>query len=648
MSEKSIQALSLLGVDMVNEANSGHPGIVLGAAPIMYQLFTKHLKHNPEASNWFDRDRFVLSAGHGSALLYATLHLSGYDLDMSELKNFRQINSQTPGHPEYGDTDGVEATTGPLGQGISMAVGMAIAEANLRTRYNKKDLEIVNHYTYTLCGDGDLQEGVAFESLSLAGHLNLERLIILFDSNDVQLDGPTHEATSINMKQKFEAMNFHYQLVEDGRDLDALDQAIEAAKASNKPSFIEIKTEIGYGTNVAGTSKAHGAPVGKEEAEKLRETWGYEHAPFDIPKEIYEDFQHKIKRNNEPKHIEWQETMDEYSQLFPKAFESIENILHRDVNVKFDKIFNVNEEGSKEATRASTGALIDELQNHIPEMIGGSADLSGSTKVKGIDGNFTKDNLAGRNINFGVREHAMAAITNGLVLHNMRAFAGGFFIFSDYMKPAIRLSALMKIPAVYIFTHDSVGVGEDGPTHEPIEQLSMFRTLPNIITMRPANQQEAVHAVRFAFTQKHTPSIIVNTRQNVTQTHHVDYDTFKKGAYIVKDHKHYDGILIATGSEVELALNAAEQLAEDDIHVRVVSMPSMELFEAQSNKYKETVLPSSCDKRLAIELGSPHVWYRYAKHVKGLTSFGKSGNGQEVIDSFEFTPEAISALYRSL
>lgn len=646
--EKSINTIRFLGVDMVNEANSGHPGIVLGAAPVMYQLFTKHLKHNPENSDWFDRDRFILSAGHGSALLYATLHLSGYDLPLSELKKFRQVGSTTPGHPEYGDTDGVEATTGPLGQGISNAVGMAIAEKNLRHRYNKKDLNIIDHYTYTLCGDGDLQEGVAMESMSLAGHLGLERLIVLFDSNDVQLDGPTKDATSEDIAMKVKAMGWDYQLIEDANDLDALDQAIEHAKTSDKPSFIEIKSVIGFGSEVAGTSKAHGAPVGKEEAARMRKAFGFSHEPFDIQEAVYEDFQKKIHKNNDQKHLDWQETMEEYATIFPKAFEEIERILHREIDVDFDKVLQRNEIGSAEATRASMGAIVTELQNHVPEMIGGSADLSGSTKVKGIDGNFIKETPTGRNINFGVREHAMGAIINGLALHQMKGFAGGFFIFSDYMKPAIRLAALMQIPSLFIFTHDSVAVGEDGPTHEPVEQLSMFRTMPNIITLRPANQDEARHAMRFALSQKKTPSILVCTRQNVTQTHHVDYEDFKKGAYVVRDKKDYEGILIATGSELELALDVQKALEKDGINVRVVSMPSMELFDQQSDKYKETILPKTCEKRLAIELGSPHIWYKYATHVKGLERFGKSGKGSEVVKSLGFDVKTVSDLYKAI
>ena len=640
--EKSINAIRFLGLDMTNAASSGHPGIVLGAAPVMYQLFTKHLKINPNAPDWFDRDRFVLSAGHGSALLYATLHLSGFDVSKEDMRHFRHLDSNTPGHPEFGDTPGVEATTGPLGQGISMAVGMALAEKNLRARFNQDDLNIVDHYTYTLCGDGDLQEGVALESMALAGHLGLERLIVLFDSNDIQLDGPTEDATSDDIEAKVKSMGFDYQKIDDANDIDALDQAIETAKKTDKPSFIEIKSIIGLGSPVAGTSKAHGAPIGKEATDTMRQEMGYPYDAFEVPNEVYDDFNKKIMPKNEKAHIYWQETMDEYSARYPKAFEAIEQIINRSLNINLDDLIAEKELGSSEATRASMGEIIAKAQKHIPEMIGGSADLSGSTKVKGIDGNFTKETPKGRNINFGVREHAMAAITNGMVLHHMKAFAGGFFIFSDYMKPAIRLAALMEIPSTFIFTHDSVAVGEDGPTHEPIEQLSMFRTMPNINVYRPCNHTEVKHALRAALEEKHRPSIIVLTRQGVTLTHHPDYATFKKGAYIVKDHKDFEAILIATGSEVELALNTQAKLADEKgIKTRVVAMPSMENFEKQSEKYQQSIIPKTCEKRIAIELGSPHLWYRYARDVLGMTTFGKSGKGSDVVKSFGFTPENI-------
>lgn len=645
--QKSINAIRFLGLDMVNKAKSGHQGIVLGAAPIMYTLFTRHLKVTPNSTDWFDRDRFVLSAGHGSALLYATLHLSGYELDIQQLKNFRQLNSETPGHPEYGDTDGVEATTGPLGQGIGNAVGMALAETYLRNTFNKPKFDVINHYTYTLCGDGDLQEGVALEALSLAGHLKLSRLIVLYDSNDVQLDGPTSEAITVDMRQKMESMGWDYARVDDANDIDAIDEAITAAKKTDQPSFIEIKSVIGYGAEAAGTNKAHGNPVDDEEVEKLRKQFDYPNGPFEVSDDVYRDFFENVVRKNEPYHVAWQEKMDDYRELYPEQFEQLEDMMQRETSIDFEKIMSKVDLGHQEATRASIGRILPELSEQMPSMIGGSADLSGSTKVKGINGDFTAESRTGRNINFGVREHAMAAITNGLVLHKLRAFAGGFLIFSDYMKPSIRLSALMKIPSVFIFTHDSVAVGEDGPTHQPVEQLAVMRSTPHLVTMRPAHALEVRHAARYAFSSKRTPVALVLTRQATTVTTDIDYDTFKKGAYVAADAENFQGVIVASGSELELALQAKDALAKEDIAVRVVSMPSMELFLKQPEKFRESILPK--DKTtLAVELGAPGLWYRFADDVLGVESFGKSAPGNEVQKAFGFTAAHVAARFKSL
>ncbi len=645
----SINAIRFLGLDMVNKAQSGHPGIVLGAAPVVYKLFTKHMKATSNASKWFDRDRFVLSAGHGSALLYSTLHFAGYDIDMDDLKSFRQLGSITPGHPEYGETDGVEATTGPLGQGIGMSVGMAIAEAHLRARFNKDDLNVIDHYTYALCGDGDLQEGVALESMSLAGHLGLERLVVLFDSNDVQLDGPTEEVTSDDIRKKVESMNWDYHYVDDANDTEAVSQAIEKAKKTDKPSFIEIKSVIGFGSQKAGTSATHGAPIGEEETDSMRRAFDFNHGPFDPPKEAYQDFKDTFIKRGDKAYADWQKTMETYKKRYPEAYEELTDIIEGRGEVDFDKLLAPAEIGTVEATRASMGGVLGEVSSAIPAMIGGSADLSGSTKVKGNDGNFTKENRLGRNINYGVREHAMAAITNGLVLHGMKAFSGGFLIFSDYMKPSIRLAALMNIPSTFIFTHDSVAVGEDGPTHEPIEQLSVYRATPNTDTIRPANANEVRHALRYALEQTSTPTVIALTRQKTTLLKDVMYDDFKQGAYVASDKDDFEGILIASGSEVELALKTQEHLEQEKgVKVRVVSMPSMELFERQPEDVKESVLPSSCQKRLAIELGSPHTWYRYANDVCGLNRFGASGKGAEVVEHLGFTASAVAKRYLNL
>ncbi|MFU8785914.1 MAG: transketolase [Candidatus Izemoplasmataceae bacterium] len=644
--EKSINSIRFLGLDMVNKANSGHPGIVLGAAPIMYTLFTKHLKITPNSSKWFNRDRFILSAGHGSALLYSTLHLAGYEISMNDLKQFRQLNSNTPGHPEFRHTDGVEATTGPLGQGISNAVGIAIGEKYLRHTLNKKDLNIIDHYTYVLCGDGDLQEGIALESLSLAGHLGLERLIILFDSNDVQLDGPTIDAVSENIKMKMESMNWHYQLVEDANDLEAIDTAILRAKETNQPSFIEVKSIIGYGSSKQGTSATHGAPLGVEETDVMREKFNFTNQPFEIDDDVYQDFFKKVVERGDRAHVEWVEMMDEYREIYPDMFGQLEDIITKELHINIDKVMPFEPIGTKEATRNSIGKILPALSEELIALIGGSADLSGSTKVKGINGNFTKDNPTGRNINYGVREHAMAGITNGLVLHHLKGFSGGFFIFSDYMKPSIRLAALMNIPSIFIFTHDSVAVGEDGPTHEPVEQLSMFRTTPHLVTLRPAHANEVRLAARYAIESKRTPVVIALTRQDTTVLTEVNYKQFKQGAYVARDATDFEGILIATGSELEVALKTQEYLKEEkDINVRVVSMPSMELFKKQPQKIKDSILPPNVKKRLAIEMGAPDLWYQFASHVHGIETFGKSAPGEEVIKDFGFTPENLAKRY---
>ncbi len=646
---ETINALRFLGLDMVDEANSGHPGIVLGAAPVLYQLFTKHLNITAEDAHWFNRDRFVMSAGHGSALLYAVYHLAGFDITMSDLKAFRQVGSITPGHPEYGHTHGIEATTGPLGQGIGNAVGMAIAEAHLRARFNQGHLNVVDHYTYVLCGDGDLQEGVAMESLALAGHLGLDRLVVLFDSNDIQLDGPTTDATSMHIKGFIKSLGFDYFKVDDANDLEAIDRAIKQAKVSPNPAFIEIKSVIGFGAKDAGTANVHGAPLGKEETARIKAAFDYPYGPFEVPKAAYEDFMHTLGERARQANFAWQETLDSYADRYPKDYEALEDIMNRRTSARFDSLMPLEPLGTSEATRNTIGKLLNTLSGHIPAMIGGSADLSVSTKVKGNDGLFTKQTPTGRNIQYGVREHAMAAITNGLALHRMRAFAGGFFIFSDYMKPSIRLAALMQLPSMFIFTHDSVAVGEDGPTHEPIEQLATFRSTPGLVTLRPADANETRHAIRFALEAQKTPTVLALTRQNVPVVSDVDYETFKQGAYVLKKHKEPEGILIATGSEVSLALEVSDYLeSEHNLFVNVVSMPSMDRFISQPQKVQDSVLPPTLTKRLAIELGSTGLWYRFASHVHGIDTFGASGKGDEVLKHFGFTKDAVAKAYLNI
>ncbi|HOO43531.1 MAG TPA: transketolase [Bacillota bacterium] len=647
--EKTIQTLRFLGIDMINSANSGHPGIVLGAAGTVSELFHNHLVAHPEHPDWFNRDRFFLAAGHGSALLYALLHLAGYNISIEDLKNFRQLDSKTPGHPEFGHTPGVDSTTGPLGQGLAMAVGNAIAESYLSAKFNRPDLNVIDHKTYVLCGDGDLQEGVTLEAMSIAGRLKLNKLVVLFDSNDIQLDGPTENATSDNIEMKVKSMNWNYHLVKKPNDLSSLAKTLEKAKNSDRPTFIEVKSIIGFGSQNQGTSSTHGSPVGNEEANAMRERMGYPYKPFEIAKEVYDDFANSFAKRGEQAFCEWEKTMNKYKESYLDEYHQLQNIINRQIDIDFDELIPQVDIGTKEATRNTIGKLISILSQQLPEMIGGSADLTSSTKVKGIEGDFDSTNRTGRNINFGVREHAMAAIINGLTLHHLKAFSGGFFVFSDYMKPAIRLSALMGIPSIFIFTHDSIAVGEDGPTHEPIEQLSMFRTTPNLNTFRPANANETRHAMRYALTSLNKPSVIVLTRQNTLVTHKVSYEQFKTGAYIISDPENFEGILIATGSEVELAISVKEILQkEHGIHVRVVSMPSMELFLSQPKEIQERIIPSKCKKCVAIEMGASLTWYRFANHVYGIDRFGKSGKGNEVMADLGFTTDQVVKYFMNL
>jgi len=640
--DKSIQTLRFLGMDMINKANSGHPGIVLGAAPTVYELYHNHLKANPKEPNWFNRDRFFLAAGHGSALLYSILHISGYDISLNDLKEFRQLDSLTPGHPEYGHTPGVDSTTGPLGQGIAMAVGNALAESYLAARFNHKDFNIIDHHTYALCGDGDMQEGITLEAMSIAGRLRLNKLIVLMDSNDIQLDGPTIKAVNDNFEQKVRSMNWNYHIIKKPNDISTLNKAIEKAKSSDKPTFIEVKSIIGFGSKDQGKSETHGSPIGMEEAEAMRVRMDYPYQPFEIVEDVYKDFSDSFGNRGYLAFAEWTKLLLKYKENYLEDYRILTRIMDKMLDVDFDALIPQADLGTKEATRNTIGKLIAILSAELPEMIGGSADLTASTKVKGANGDYDFDNRRGRNINFGVREHAMAAIINGLTLHNLKAFSGGFFVFADYMKPAIRLSALMNLPSIFIFTHDSVAVGEDGPTHEPVEQLAMLRTTPNLITMRPANANETRYAFRYALESTNKPTVIALTRQNTIVTHKVSYEEFKTGAYIARDLENCEGILIATGSEVELAMSVQEKLKnEHGIYVRVVSMPSVELFLAQPKEIQERIIPSSCSKRLAIEMGSSLTWYRFANKVYGIDRFGKSGKFNEVIASLGFTVDKI-------
>ncbi|KFZ27525.1 MAG: Transketolase [Candidatus Izimaplasma bacterium HR2] len=644
----SINAIRFLGMDAINKANSGHPGIVLGAAPIIYSLYTKHMRVTPSNPLWFNRDRFILAAGHATGMLYPLLHLAGFGVEIQDLKEFRQLNSLTPGHPEYLHTKGIDATSGPLGQGIPMAAGMALAENYLAATFNKEGFNVIDHYTYTICGDGDLQEGVTQEAMSLIGNLGLEKLIVLYDSNDIQLDGPLAWANTENVKEKYESMNWDYSRVEDVNDLDELNKAIEAAKLTNKPSIIEVKSIIGFGSKDAGKSSTHGSPIGKEETDLMRKRMDYNYPEFSAPDEVYEDFFKNTIQRGETAMNDWDNLFEDYKEKYPELAQKLENIINGKLDINYEEVLETMPIGTNEATRVTGGKVLTKLSETLIELIGGSADLTKSTKAKGINGDFTKDNRLGRNISYGVREHAMAALVNGITLHGLKGFSGAFFVFADYLKPSVRMAAIMGLPSIYIFTHDSVAVGEDGPTHEPVEQLSMLRTTPNVNVLRPCDANETAFSYRFALEATSTPTVITLSRQNLEVKKETNYEDFIKGAYVISDMKDFEGILIATGSEVGLAIDTQELLAKEGIKVRVVSMPCMDVFKYTSKEYQEEVLPSKITKRIALEMGSPDLWYRFANTVVGIDRFGVSAPGGVAIKYFGFTKENIAKVYKNI
>ncbi len=645
---KSVNAIRFLGMDAINKANSGHPGIVLGAAPIIYSLYTKHMRVSPSNPLWFNRDRFILAAGHATGMLYPLLHFAGFGVEIKDLQEFRQLNSLTPGHPEYLHTKGIDATSGPLGQGIPMAAGMALAENYLAATFNKKGFNVIDHYTYTICGDGDLQEGVTQEAMSLIGNLGLEKLIVLYDSNDIQLDGPLAWANTENVKEKYESMNWDYSRVEDTNNLDELNKAIEAAKLTDKPSIIEVKSIIGFGSKDAGKSSTHGSPIGKEETDLMRKRMDYNYPEFTAPDEVYEDFFKNTIQRGETAMNDWDNMFEDYKEKYPELAQKLENIINGKLDINFEEVLVTMPLGTNEASRVTGGKVLTKLSETLIELIGGSADLTKSTKAKGINGDFTKDNRLGRNISYGVREHAMAALVNGITLHGLKGFSGAFFVFADYLKPSVRMAAIMGLPSIYIFTHDSVAVGEDGPTHEPVEQLSMLRTTPNVNVLRPCDANETAFSYRFALEATSTPSVITLSRQNLEVKKETNYEDFKKGAYVISDMKDFEGILIATGSEVGLALDTQELLAKDGFKVRVVSMPCMDVFKYTSEEYQEEVLPSKITKRIALEMGSPDLWYRFANTVVGIDRFGVSAPGGVAIKYFGFTKENIAKVYKNI
>ena len=655
-----VNTIRTLSIEAVQKANSGHPGLPMGAAPMAYALWTKHLKVNPTTSrNWVDRDRFVLSAGHGSAMLYSLLHLSGYNVTIDDVKNFRQWDSKTPGHPEVHHTDGVEATTGPLGQGIAMAVGMAMAEAHLAATYNRDSFPIMDHYTYAICGDGDLMEGVSQEASSMAGHMKLGKLIVLYDSNDISLDGPTSKAFTENVGARYEAYGWQHILVKDGNDLDEIEAAIEAAKAeTDKPTLIEVKTVIGYGAPKEGTSSVHGAPIGEEGITAAKAVYGWEYPDFTVPEEVAARFKETMIDEGQKAEAAWNEMFKNYEHAHPELAKQFKEAFANQLPEGWEQELPKYELGTSAASRVTSKETIQAISKVVPSFWGGSADLSASNNTMvAAEKDFEPGQYEGRNIWFGVREFAMAAAMNGIQLHGgSHVYGGTFFVFTDYLRPAIRLAALQKVPVTYVLTHDSVAVGEDGPIHEPIEQLASVRCIPNVHVIRPADGNETVAAWKIAMTSTETPTILVLSRQNLPvlegTLEHAS-DSVQKGAYVLSPQKGEQpaGILIATGSEVNLAVEAQAKLAEEGIDVSVVSMPSFDLFEKQSAEYKESVLPKAVTKRVAIEAAASFGWERYVgTEGKTITidHFGASAPGGLVLEKFGFTPENVVNTYKSL
>lgn len=647
INQKAVNALRILSADQVQKANSGHPGLPLGAAPIAYSLWANNMNHNPKNPNWKNRDRFVLSAGHGSSLLYSLLHMFGYGLSLDDLKSFRQFGSLTPGHPEYKHTAGVESTTGPLGAGVSTAVGMAMAEAHLAAKFNKDGYPIVDHYTYALTGDGCLMEGVAYEALSLAGTLKLDKFIVLYDSNKITIEGDTDLAFTEDVAARFEAFGYQVQVVEDGNDLEAIDAAIAKAKADKeRPSLIICKTQIGYGCPAkVGKASAHGEPLGEDNIVELRKFLGWENqTAFEVDAEIYDHYK-DLAEEGANKEEAWKAMFAEYATKYPEEAKLWDEYFAKpDVTKIIDSEAYWAHENKAMATRAVSGDIINKLKDVYPNLVGGSADLapSNKTEMKG-QGFFSATDRSGRNIHFGVREMAMTAITNGIYLHGgLNPYCATFFVFSDFMKPMIRLSSLMGLPVTFVLTHDSIGVGEDGPTHEPIEQLAMLRSIPNLNVFRPADYTETAAAWASAIGSEATPTAIVLTRQNLPQLEGSSKEAFK-GGYILAEAANKDKIdliIMASGSEVELAVGAKEELEKEGKSVRVVSVPCMDVFEAQSPEYIEEVLPSAVRTRLAVEAANPMPWYKYVGldgDVVAMDTFGASAPAKILFEHFGFT-----------
>lgn len=652
LQSRAINTLRFLSADAVQKANSGHPGLPMGVAAIAYTIWTRHLRHNPGNPKWMGRDRFILSGGHGSMLLYSLLHLTGYDVSLDDIKSFRQWGSITPGHPEHGLTPGVEVTTGPLGQGFGQGVGMAIAASHLAALFNKPKHELIQSYIYGVVTDGDLMEGVSSEAASLAGHLSLGRIIYLYDDNHISIDGSTNLAFTENRAARFEAYGWHVQTVADGNDVEAIDKAIQAAKLDPRPSIIMCRTTIGYGApNRQGTSKAHGEPLGDEELNAAKENLGWPLEPrFFIPDDVLAFYRNALDTGRDMED-DWKKSFEAYQKENPDLGAELSRRLEGKLPDDWDAnlpTFPADPKGM--ATRASSGKIINALAPILPELIGGSADLapSNNTVINGSP-SFQKESYEGRNFHFGVREHGMGAALNGMNLYGgVIAYGGTFLIFSDYMKPAIRLAALSHAPSIFIYTHDSVGLGEDGPTHQPIEQLAALRAIPNMVTIRPADANEVREAWKVAIARRNGPTALVLTRQALPTLGNVSAPAVEKGAYVLKDFGRPEMILMATGSEVSLIFAAAQRLHEEGMGVRVVSFPSWELFEKQDEAYKESVLPKNIIKRLAVELGSSLGWERYASAALCVDRFGASAPYKIIFQELGFTVENVVARAKEL
>jgi len=649
-----VNTIRVLSAECVERANSGHPGMPMGAAPMAYVLWTKFLKHNPRHPDWFNRDRFVLSAGHGSMLLYSLLHLTGYDLPLSELFNFRQWESKTPGHPEYGLTPGVETTTGPLGQGFANGVGMAIAERYLAAAFNRPGYEIIDHFTYAIVSDGDLMEGISHEAASLAGHLGLGKLIYLYDDNHISIEGSTDLAFTETRTLRFEAYGWHVQQVEDGNDLDAIEKAIVSAqKETRKPSFIAVRTHIGYGSpNKQDKASAHGEPLGKEELKLTKQKLGWPLEPeFHVPDEALKVFRAALEQGK-AEETRWTYLFDRYRKAFPDQAKTMDQWMKRELPEGWEAdlpAFPADPKGT--ATRAASGNVLNALAKRIKNLVGGSADLapSNQTLIKG-EGDFQAEQFGGRNFRFGVREHGMGAILNGMALHGgLLPYGGTFLIFSDYMRPAIRLAALMQLQVIYVFTHDSIGLGEDGPTHQPVEQLAALRAIPNLTVLRPCDASETAEAWRFALNHRNGPVALVLTRQGVPV---LDRSVFapaaglQQGAYVLADllKGNPDLLLIASGSEVHIAIEAAKTLGQKGIPCRIVSMPSRELFDKQPESYRQHVIAPEIKARIAIEAGRTQGWWRYVGEkgdVVGIEHFGASAPYKVLYEKFGVTADRV-------